>query len=341
MKKLFSRSITLAIIIFIGLILYNPKICLEGAFSGLILCGRVIIPSLYPFTFCVLFILKSGMLESLKFINNFTQKIFGLNAEYFSLFLLSLIGGYPLGAKLLNDAQIDLKNASIMLNYCVNAGPAFIILSVGNGIFSSQRIGFLLFLAHVLPSFFMAFLFRKKIKSAPVDKKKTPINTIDNFIQSASGAATTLINVCSLVILFSVISDYLKLFPFLKPISFVLEVTNGINQTRNIYLISALLGFAGICIWCQVFSLSKNIKINFPRFLFCRIFHACSSSVLTLLLIKIFNITIPTLSNGKIFVSYPFFQNGSVGISLIITGLVFIISLSGKTFAGNIYEDIV
>mgnify|MGYP003292748781 CR=1 FL=1 len=341
MKKLsciFSAVVILTLLI---LILYNPQICLNTAVSGLVLCGRVIIPSLYPFTFCVLFILKSGVLNSLNFLNKLTLKLWGLDFSTFSLFLLSLIGGYPLGAKMLNDAKIPAETASVMINYCVNAGPAFIILTVGNSVFSSNKIGVLLFVAHVLPPVFMAFLFKNKIKSTTTPQKNTNLNLIDNFVTSASDSASAIINVCSFVILFSVICGYINSFTALKPISFILEITNGISQTNNIYIISFLLGFGGICVWCQVFSLFKRAKIKILRFFISRIFHGTASAVITLLLLKIFKITLPTLSNGKIFDFSPFFQSQGVGISLIITGLLLIISLTNKNFAGNLLKDVV
>ena len=251
MKKLFSIAGVLAVLIFVVLILLKPQTCINSVISGLILCGRVIIPALYPFTFCVLFILKSGTLEKLKL------------PEPVCIFLLSLIGGYPLGAKMLNESQISPKNASLMLNYCVNAGPAFIILSVGNGVFHSQKIGILLYFAHLLPSVIMAFFFRKKLKFPTESKARKRPNIINNFVLSASESASALISICSFVILFSVICEYIKLLPALTPLTLFLEVSNGIVTSRNIYLISFLLGFGGICIWAQVFSLSKKLRCNY------------------------------------------------------------------------------
>ena len=136
------------------LVITNPKVCTEGAVKGLLLSGRVIIPSLFPFTACVLFIMKSGGLSLLDFANPFTKRVFRLSPQQFSLMLLSFIGGYPVGGKLLNEAvksgKISKENAGIMLNYCVNAGPAFIVLAVGGGILGSKKIGYLLLLAHII-----------------------------------------------------------------------------------------------------------------------------------------------------------------------------------------------
>ena len=108
-----------------------------------------------------------------------------------------------------------------------------------------------------------------------------------------------------------------------------------------ILLISALLGFGGISIWCQVYSLSKKAKPHYLVFPLCRIFHAFLSTLFTYIAIKVFNITLPTLSNGRIF-SFSFFTNSAaVGFSLIILSILFMISLKQKNYAGNILEDIV
>jgi hypothetical protein len=337
MKKALSLG---AVFIFIFLILYNPEIAINSAVKGLVLCGRVIIPSLYPFTFCVLFIIKCTPLKTPKFIDKITTKIFGFKGNLFFIFLLSLIGGYPLGARLLSNSK-DKTNAPLMLNYCVNAGPAFIILSVGVGVFHSREIGFLLFLSHIIPSLVLAILFKGKIKITPEKEVKKPSGLIDDFVLSASEAAATLINICAFVILFSVICDYISLCPVLKPLTLILEVSNALTKVHNVYLLSALLGLGGICVWCQTFSLAKGFKINYFAFILCRIFHAVSSGFLSYIFLKIFNITVPVLSNNSSFASDAFFKSGSVGISLIITGIILIISLSSKNFAGNILEDVV
>ncbi len=258
----------------------------------------------------------------------------------FTVFLISLIGGYPLGAKLINESYADKKTAGIMINYCVNAGPAFIVTAIGNGIFHSKEIGILLFTAHIIPSFILAFLYRKRLTTNSSAPQKH-ISISDNFILSASSAASALISICTFVILFSIITAYFNKFSFLKPFTMLLEVTNSVSQSDNILLISALLGFSGISVWCQIYSISKKAKPNILSFALCRIFHALISVFLSFIGIKLFGITVPTLSNKKVF-SYETFANTSaVGISLIILALLLMISLRQKNYTGNILEDIV
>lgn len=340
MKKFLYFLVVLFICSLAVLIIKEPQICANATANGLLLCARVIIPSLYPFTFCVLFILNSGALSSIKFADRFCKKVFGMPSQLFCIFILSLIGGYPLGAKLINNTVKDPYTARTMLNFCVNAGPAFIITSVGVWIFGSQKIGILLFVTHIIPSFLMAFMNRKQLRLATGDTKKA-LDSVDNFIASATAAAEALINICGYVLLFSIICAYINKYSFLKPLNMLLEVTNGINSTRNILTISFLLGFGGICIWCQVFSVAKKAKPQILKFALYRIFHGLLSSVLTYIGIKLFKISITTLSNGMIFSYGTFTNTAAVGVSLITMSIVFIISLRNKNFAGNILEDVV
>ncbi len=339
MKKAVNLIGLVLISLFGFLVLLKPDICITAAISGVLLCGNVIIPSIYPFTFCVLFLHNGGISNILKPFNKPIQKIFGLNYHGLSVFLLSLIGGYPMGAKLLSDN----KNAGYMINFCINAGPAFVILAVGKGAFKSLTVGWVLFLSHALSSLIISLLTRPKIQNFAKENKT--LNSIDNFVASASAAADTVIKICTLVILFSCIGGYIEHFSsHFKPLyylSLLCEVTNAVFKCNNIITVSFLLGFSGFSIWMQVFSLLKKVKINYFKFMLFRLMHGGLSAALTFIQLKLFKISATTLSNGVGFSYKPFINGVTVAISLIIMGVVLIISLYDKKYAGNLAEDIV
>ena len=345
MKKLLSLIIAAAFMI---LVITNPKVCTEGAVKGLLLSGRVIIPSLFPFTACVLFIMKSGGLSLLDFANPFTKRVFRLSPQQFSLMLLSFIGGYPVGGKLLNEAvksgKISKENAGIMLNYCVNAGPAFIVLAVGGGILGSKKIGYLLLLAHIISSLILSLVFGHFIKNDNTDSENTAesFSPADNFVVSVCEAASAIFSVCAYVILFSTVNEYMNCLSekisVLKYISPLLEVTNAVTGMRNIVIIAFLLGFAGVSVWCQIISMGKLIKINFAVFTLSRTAHGVLSAVITALLLKVFGIAVTVSASVKYTPTY----NGIVlSLSMLSMVIVLIISLFSKKKTGNILKDIV
>ena len=171
-----------AVLLFTALIIINPTVCKEGVINGILISGRIIIPSLFPFTMCVLFIMKTGILRHLSPLSPLTKCILGISAEKFSIFVLSLIGGFPVGARLINEScnrkEITETEGGIMLNYSINAGPAFIIGAVGNGIFASKKIGEILLLSHILAALTLCFLSR----FFDTSQKKIPKNYLRNKV---------------------------------------------------------------------------------------------------------------------------------------------------------------
>ncbi len=343
----FKKSPAKGIFIFVFsmlilLTVLKPEICKIGAFSGILLCGRVIIPSIFPFTVCILFIMKLSVQS---------QSAVLTSKERFLIILFSLIGGYPIGAKLINNevncGKLSEKSARRMLNYCVNAGPAFIIGAVGNGIIGSKALGIILFISHITASFIISLLLREKnIEYSYKTQKNTARQSIsDSFVLSVAESSSAALNICSFVILFSVIASYTDYYsesiPFIKYISPFLEVTNAVGKTGNIYLISFLLGFSGICIWCQILALGKAIKVKLWIFSVFRLIHGALSSFFTWLLIKLFGIAVPCFSNSVNFSSKLYYSTPMLSLSLVILTIILIITLMTKKHTGNLLEDMV
>ncbi len=264
--------------------------------------------------------------------------------------LLSLIGGFPVGAKLLNEMvenkKISPENAGIMLNYCINAGPAFIVLAVGNGILGSKKAGYILLFAHLLSSVILALISKKLLSKENLSINENSITKVsESFVQSVSDSASSVIGVCSYVILFSVINSYISFYSinieFLKIFPFILEVTTALFLSNNILLISFLLGFSGISVWCQVLANARKIKVDYLKFIIFRLLHGIISLIITYFALKLFPLTITTFSNGVSFEFSPYHTNISAGISVVILGIVFIISLYSQKKGGKILEDLV
>lgn len=334
--------------VFTVFMLSEPKISASGTAEGILISGRIIIPSLFPFTVCVLFLSNSGFFDCLRFISPFTKKVFGLSGEMFSVMILSMIGGYPIGAKLLNDSvengRITPENAGIMLNYCINAGPAFIVMAVGNGIYGSRSLGWVLLISHITSSFiisiFCGFLLRK---DSDFESKRSNILPVsENFVVSVASAAKAVFGICGYVIFFSCFNAYLNHYsaklPFLKYLSAVTEVTNAVYGIKSVSVAAFLLGFAGISIWCQVLSVGRNIKIKPALFIAFRLLHGTLSAAFTKILVKCFKITVLTAGTP---VFKPYFTNAALSISMLSMVIILILSLYYKNNTGKIINDIV
>ena len=290
-KKYGNLIAVLAAFFFATLIILRPDLCRKGALLGILICGKIIIPNLFPFTMCVLFIMKSGITEKLTPLAPVTRTVFGLNSTEFTVLILSLIGGFPIGAKLISEAlkekRITPDSAEIMLNYCICGGPAFIIGAVGSTALNSQKIGFVLFFAHTASSLLLCIgnrVFKKRSSETP-QISTASISTADNFVISAAEAASNVINICAFVILFCTINTYLELascrFLALKILLNLTEITYSVTHNNNVFLLSFLLGFGGFCVWCQVISAAKGVKIQAVTFVLHRLFHGFLSLFIT------------------------------------------------------------
>lgn len=328
-NKILYFGTVLLVILLSFLLIFNPTLCKNASVTSILLCGKVIIPSIFPFTACVLFIMKSGITQK-------TEKKLKINSSIF-IFLFSCIGGYAVGAKLLEDGvktkNISPQKAEKMLNFCINAGPAFIVMAVGNGILNSQKIGYILLFSHIFASFIIMILSRNKEKVIKKNKTVTT-NLLDCFVQSVADASSVCLNICSFVIFFSVLNSYAQYFlsdiPYLNKIPLFLEITNAIPKINNIYFISFLLGFSGICVWCQVLSICKSIKVNALKFAFFRILHGVLSGIFTAIAFKILGVTAPCLTNKVNFSAEYFYSTPALSVSLIIMGILFLISVYTK-----------
>lgn len=338
------------IVILAALTVTESETFKNGAASGIILCTQVVIPSLFPFTVCILFIQKSSVTESFNFLSPITYKVLGVPAPLFVVMIFSMVGGYPIGAKLLNDLvkseSITPKDASKMLDFCVNAGPAFIVGAVGAGILKSKFIGYVLLICQIFSSLIICGL--KRLLSKERIEYKAQGGKIlrpgDNFVISTTEAATALGKICAFVVLFSAICSYvftaLKAHKALRLIGLLLEVTNACTKTRNIYLLAFLLGFGGVCVWLQIFSVAPKIKINPLKFCAFRILHGFLSAALVKIFFKISGLAVPTLSalnhNSSLFYSTP-----ALAVSMLVMCIIFLISISGKKYVGKMLDDVV
>lgn len=348
MKKFINTILIMFFIVLGILIIIKYDICKNAVLKGIMLCSNVIIPSLFPFTVCVMFLINSNALTKIPFLNIFGKPLH-LNSEEFSVFTLSTIGGYPIGSKMISqlyeNGKVTLKKAQIMTCYCINAGPAFIISVVGKSILHNQKMGILLFFSHIISSFIMAFLLGKHLKDTSKTRiKETFLSPVDNFVLSTSQAAQAILNICFYIIFFTVITEYLTSysasFPFLKYITFFLEVTIGVSNLRNIYAIAFILGFAGICIWFQVLSISRKYKPSIVYLVFSRVLHGIISVFFTFIFVKIFGIEKQVFSNDVSFLKKQYFGPISISISVAILVLFFLLNITSKKYSGNITEDL-
>lgn len=311
----------------------------QGAINGMRLCYSVIIPSLFPFTVCALILFDSGILDRISHsVDRISRRVFSLSGKMLTVFVISCIGGYPVGAKLIEKAyssgELSKNNGETMLAYCVNSGPSFIIIAIGSGMLGSTKLGIVLFVSNTITSLLLALILSRFISpEIQKDKQsKTAPAFSELFVNSTYEACNSMIGICAFVVLFSSILGLIgAVIPegLAKELTVsLLEITNGIALSdKNLYKISFMLGFAGLCVHFQVLSMCRTLKPKYTKFLLLRLVHGSISAIITLVIVKIFKISVPTLSPGSDISVYATGSSAIFSVALILLSICFMISV--------------
>lgn len=210
----------------------------------------------------------------------------------------------------------------------------------------------------------------KTYTTPTINKKQNSAKTLVSFSnlgeiisQSILKAINTIILIGGFVVFFSVILSILKqthifdaIFNIFKPIlqsfnintSFftafftgIIELTNGVNEIAqihcknisiNIIISSFLLGFGGISILLQVWSIISKTNLSIYPYFVGKLLQGCFSAFYTWLLLKyslFFNLDLqPVFANYTNNIS----SNNWIGLFLILSCLLFLICVLFKNF---------
>ena len=120
----------------IGLVTFSSS-NLAAAKSGLKLWANNVVPSLFPFFIATNLLSHTNIINYIsKKCNKFMRPIFNVPGESAYAFVLGLISGYPMGAKIVTDLRTNNNctkdEGERMLCFTNNSGPLFIIGTVRN-----------------------------------------------------------------------------------------------------------------------------------------------------------------------------------------------------------------
>mgnify|MGYP001398919030 FL=1 len=321
-KKLISAIITL---FFCGSFAYflicYANAAISSIINGITSCLTVVIPALFSFMVLSTFLLESGLYQILSLpFYPLSKYIFRIEPSLFSIFILSQIGGYPIGVKLISElvisGKITKKEADNMLCYCFCSGPSFIIGVISLRLYNSMRIGIIIFASIALTNIIVAIFIGFFTKPARLQKNTIKLNiSSTSLISSINSSTKALISVCSMIVVFGVAITMLDTFNIIPAISnsignlfssnanvaskFIkgfIEISS-LSQIDGTYisipLVTGLISFGGICVIMQVSAIGKG-ALNLKKFLLIRPIAALLSAILCRYLLSLYSPSIFT-----------------------------------------------
>ena len=138
------NSLSFIFFSFAILLVIFSKTNLIAAKNGLSLWANSVVPSLLPFFIATELLSHTNIIHIIgKALNKFMRPIFNVPGEGAYAFLIGLISGYPVGAKIVTKLRQNglctKSEGERMLAFSNNSGPLFIVGTVGVSLFWNSR----------------------------------------------------------------------------------------------------------------------------------------------------------------------------------------------------------
>lgn len=230
-----------------GLLIFS-KTNLPAVKSGLALWANSVVPSLFPFFVATELLMHTNIIQQLgTLLNRFMKPIFNVRGEGSFAFIMGIISGYPVGAKIASNFRknniCSKEECERLLSFTNNSGPLFIIGSVGILMFKNTIIGILLFITHILACITVGIIFRFwkmnktsfNFKNSSNSKQKnnsyaTFSNLGEVLAESITSSISTILLIGGFVVIFSSIISILNASGLLEILSNIIApVFNGLR----------------------------------------------------------------------------------------------------------------
>lgn len=243
MKK--YKFVLFCILLFTLLVLFNPKLALEGAKGGLLLWFQSLLPALLPFMILSGILVETRvLLPFCRLIHHPLHHLFPISPAGCIALFLGFFCGFPVGARVVSDLlrsrQITPSEAQYLLGICNNFSPAFLtgFVSVYIPEIPVWNIFLVVYGAPLLYGFLSGRLQQKKTivlenkSSSDTEKSAFSFSIVDDSIMRGFSSITKLGGYMILFGIFAKMVTALKTVTILKAFLITItEITTSVPYT--------------------------------------------------------------------------------------------------------------
>lgn len=208
-------------------------IAVMSAKKGTVLWASSVMPAMLPFFICVNFMTGIGLIEMLP-------------AGIFP-FVMSVLSGYPLGAKVVGDmcrsGLVELQDARKLVSYCSTSGPVFMVGAVGVGMLGSQTAGYVIAVSHYAGAIINGIIY-----SGGIHRKNSITRTPEHRIENCDLMETLTVSIFSAFKSMAVILAYIIFFMFVMDLT---ETSGLLNYIESEELRCIFKGFVEMTMGCS------------------------------------------------------------------------------------------
>ena len=287
-----------------------PTVCREAAAQGLQLCGGPLLIGIFPFLIVSNIIVASDCAGILAFPFRPIACLLGCKTPAgAAVLLLGALGGFApaavCAARMCDTEELTSDSAAILLAAAAVSSPAFVILSVGEIMLGSRRLGVWLYLTQLLAAYVSTVLYRLVFRSreqhtiAALLRTETasgfPLSVAWSLSDAVGSAALIFLKLSAFVVYFRIVSAGLsealpKDYSVLPEL--FLELSSGCSAAAQrpanaVYWCCAVLSLQSLSVLLQIRAICPQ-KLSLKPLLAIRPLHL----LLSLLFLK------ATLSNN-------------------------------------------
>ena len=242
-------------ILLYGFVIFHPKDMHEVVNNSLRFCVNKLIPNVFPT------MVLSSIFSDVLIANNCKKT----KQSLILLTLSSWLSGFVTGPKKLSDTSNgdDITAYAFLTS---NASIGFTISLVGGCLWNSISFGIYLYVIQLLTSL-LIFCFIKKTPPNNIKFVKKPL--ISSLTISIKQSSLIMLEICGFTVVFSIINGIFSSIysgELIKNVfAAILEISEGVNSsvlTNNvntaIFLTGFSVGFGGLCMCLQTFSVVNN-----------------------------------------------------------------------------------
>ncbi len=340
-KYLLKAGITFLCVILGYFFIMHGDIVLDSVRRSLLLCANGLIPSLFCFMVLTAFLSATEIGDLLSKLFYPVTFLLHLPKEAGIAVFMSLLGGYPIGTKIVHDLykqkKITAPICQQLLLYCCCPAPSFVIITVGCTFLHNQVLGLLLYLSQVCSALVLGWITgiyyalrcpaeRQRCK-LPVSKHHDSYGAA--LVNSVAFSSTALVPMCGSVVFFGAISAILHEFPVLSQYSSILsaflEITTGcveLSSSSSPFALSYLsffLAFGGLSVLFQRMQLLEDIPYSVRIMFLGRVLHGALAAGFTNLFLHL--IPLPLAVFGPDAVPVSIYDINTPLITLCLIGM--------------------
>lgn len=272
MKRMIS---IIFLLVFAALLLAEPETAAGAVRDGMELCGRTVIPSLFPFFVVTTMLLRAGMVGMFRPLFALLMRaLFRMRGECATPLLIGFLGGYPAGARsaaqLYEQGSISRGEAERLLGFCNNCGPGFLVGFVGAGVFGSSRTGAALLGVHIASALISGVILsrlpgERENPCFPVDLPSQRVSLPAALTEAVSGALASTLSICAYVVFFRTAAALLPPLP--APVLGAVEMVSGVAAlgTDSVAFAAAagITAWGGAAVHCQTMAVTGELSLKY------------------------------------------------------------------------------